>query len=362
MPRKKNTITVPKPRRLPSGKSHISIMVDGQRHSVTADNDADCIREAAALKLRLKSAPKLSPVEETLRTLAERWLIEYGEKADPPLSPSTIAGYDRIIRCRAKDIIDLPAGKITPQLWKDSVTAAKKSYAPKTVRNTYTFLRNVWQTYTGMTVLLDLPDPDPKRTYDFLDYEQIEALVSILKGSDIEIPALLALSSLRRSEILALSWECVDLRRGLLYVRAATVADKTGKLIRKDSTKTKASARTVPIIAPLQEALEAVEDKTGLVCPSITTHIGQRFNTLLRRSGLPETACHGLRHSFASLAYHLQMPQAITQEIGGWSDPGTMRKIYTHIAQSDRAHYESAFTAFFDPPEGETPKKDPQKD
>lgn len=56
---------------------------------------------------------------------------------------------------------------------------------------------------------------------------------------------------------------------------------------------------------------------------------------------------HGLRHSFASLAYHLHMPERIAMEIGGWSDSGTMHKIYTHIAQSDIKRYQAAMGNFY---------------
>ncbi len=34
-------------------------------------------------------------------------------------------------------------------------------------------------------------------------------------------------------------------------------------------------------------------------------------------------------------------------EIGGWSDSQTMKKIYTHIAQSDMKRYEAKFADFF---------------
>ena len=64
---------------------------------------------------------------------------------------------------------------------------------------------------------------------------------------------------------------------------------------------------------------------------------------------MPPVGVHGLRHSFASLAslaYHLQIPEQIAMEIGGWSDIGTMRKIYTHIAQQDMERYETKLQDF----------------
>ena len=62
---------------------------------------------------------------------------------------------------------------------------------------------------------------------------------------------------------------------------------------------------------------------------------------------LPMVGTHGLRHSFASLAYYLEVPEKVTMEIGGWADDQTMRRIYTHIAQADVKRYEQAFSGFF---------------
>ena len=35
-------------------------------------------------------------------------------------------------------------------------------------------------------------------------------------------------------------------------------------------------------------------------------------------------------------------------QIGGWSDPATMHKIYTHIAQQDVNSYGAELKAFFE--------------
>ena len=64
-------------------------------------------------------------------------------------------------------------------------------------------------------------------------------------------------------------------------------------------------------------------------------------------NSLPDVGIHGLRHSFASLAYHLQIPEMIAAEIGGWSDTATMHRIYTHIAQEDVDHYKTAMERWY---------------
>ena len=73
-----------------------------------------------------------------------------------------------------------------------------------------------------------------------------------------------------------------------------------------------------------------------------------RINQVCRANGLPEVGLHGLRHSFASLAYHLQIPEMIAAEIGGWNDLSTMHNIYTHLAQKDIEKRSQDFADYFD--------------
>ena len=63
--------------------------------------------------------------------------------------------------------------------------------------------------------------------------------------------------------------------------------------------------------------------------------------------GVPNVGAHGLRHSFASLAYHLRFSEMETMEIGGWSDHNTMRKIYTHLARMDRLKAQDSMAQFY---------------
>jgi integrase len=90
-----------------------------------------------------------------------------------------------------------------------------------------------------------------------------------------------------------------------------------------------------------------VPAKDGYIVPYGGTCLHKRINRICEANNLPKVGVHGLRHSFASLAYHLQIPEKIAMEIGGWSDDGTMRKIYTHLAQKDIANRAKDFSNFF---------------
>ena len=59
------------------------------------------------------------------------------------------------------------------------------------------------------------------------------------------------------------------------------------------------------------------------------------INKLCEKNGLPQVGVHGLRHSFASLAYHLGWSELTTMREGGWSNPDTVHRIYTHLAAQD---------------------------
>ena len=100
-------------------------------------------------------------------------------------------------------------------------------------------------------------------------------------------------------------------------------------------------------VKELYDVLTAEKKKDGLVVSCDPYTIWRTINKICERNGLPKVGIHGLRHSFVSLAYHLDVPEKIVMEIGGWSDYQTMRKIYTHIAKSDISKYTDQFKLFF---------------
>lgn len=146
--------------------------------------------------------------------------------------------------------------------------------------------------------------------------------------------------------MLSVRWENVDLKNKTIKVQGATVRGSTG-LVEKKQNKTKRSRRTIPIIPPLFTALEAAECKGGKVVTMGGDTALKQVNKICRENGLPEVGLHGLRHSFASLAYHLGIPEMIAAEIGGWDDLGTMHKIYTHLGQNDIVARSKQFIDYF---------------
>lgn len=337
---------LPKARKLPSGSWFIRVQVDGKTISITKPTEREALAEAAAVKARLKDASRASPRDKTLRQAIDAYI----EARRNVLSPATIRGYSTIRDNRFKSVMDQRIGSIRPERWVSLVNTEARLVSAKTLKNSWGLVSSVIHETTGETVSVRLPQVIPAER-EFLEPEQIPIFLDAVRGDRVEIIALLALSSLRRSEILALRWEDVDLKRGVVHVNGATVPNEANVFTRKEETKNETSRRTVPIIAPLRAAMEAVPLKEG---PIVTMHISTawaRVNAVCEKNGLPKVGLHGLRHSFASLAYHLRMPEKVAMEIGGWSDESTMKRIYTHIAQRDKDYYTNAFSQFFTAPE-----------
>ena len=323
---------IPKPRRLPSGSWFIQLRIGGESVPVTAETEKKCVQAAQLIKAEYL-AGKREVSRKSKKTLSEA-IDDYITERENVLSPSTLRGYRTIQRTRFLDYMGKPVSSGIN--WQAAISAESTLCSAKTLHNAWMLISAVVTRETGARPDVTLPQI-PKRDRPYLTPEQIDTFVQAVKGDAVEIPALLGLCSLRCSEILGLRWENVDLKKGIVRVRGAAVRGEDGALVFKDTNKNTSSVRTVPIMPQLVDALQVVSGYApdDFVVNCSQQSIYTRVNTVCRKNGLPEIGVHGLRHSFASLAYHLGMPYKIAMEIGGWSDDSTMQKIYTHIAQDD---------------------------
>lgn len=331
---------IPKARKLPSGSWFCRVRVNGKDIGITRPTEKEAVAEAMAIKAGTIEAKKSGK-----KTLTEA-IDDYIAARENVLSPSTIRGYRTIQRSRFAPEMHLDIFSTPSDRWQKSVNAEAKLCSAKTLRNAWMFIAAVIFDATGSRVIVRLPQV-VQNEKAFLSPEQVPIFVEAVHGTDVEIPGLLALSSLRRSELLALKWKDVDLKKGYIRVAGAAVYGPDGKLTRKNENKNKSSRRIVPLIPPLLEALKQITPEGDLVVRMAPNVIVRHLNKICTENDLPIVGLHGLRHSFASLAYHLGMSEKVAMEIGGWSNDQTMRKIYTHISKQDIANQAAGFVGFF---------------
>lgn len=340
---KKSDLSIPKIIKLPSGSYSTKVMVDGVRHTITRQTKKECEAEATAIKYRAKIAENNRRIENI--TLSEA-IDAYIDKRRGKRSPATIKGYVSYRKNCMQSMMNANIYKTTDDQWQKAVDLDFCDKSPKYTKNAWSMFASAIEEITGNRPDIELPQVISSERL-FLDPEQVITFVNAVKGQPVEIAALLALSSLRISEVLNVRGTDVDLIKNRIHVHGAAVYDENNQLIHKPENKTKSSARYVPIIQPLMKALENIPLTNDYLVNVSSNVTYKAINKICRDNGLPEVGNHGLRHSFASLAYHLNIPEKIAQEIGGWQDLGTMHKIYTHLAQKDIAKRSKDFTDFF---------------
>lgn len=346
-------MVVPKARKLPSGTWFIQLRLGGESIPVTARNEKKCILEAQSIKAEYLAGKRVSQEHEEEKESATLTMAmdDYIDSKSNTLSPATIRGYRKIQKFRFQSIMqeDVDALAAKPEKeWQVIVNDEAALCAPKYLKNAYGFVKSVIRYSTGQMIPeVKLSAPIPSE-WAFLMPDEIIPFVEAVRGTFFEVPALLALSSMRISEIQALRWENVSKNPDFIRTTGAVVLDSQNKLTKKKQGKNVTSSRNVPILIPsLKEALERERKPSGPVMDITQDRLRENVHRVCIRNGLTDVSIHGLRHSFASLAYHLRMPEKIAMEIGGWSDPGTMNRIYTHIAKSDITRYQTEMATFY---------------
>lgn len=339
------SVNVPKARKLPSGSWFIQMRLGGESVPVTAATEKECVRAAELIKAEYRNGKREKALDGSKMTLGEA-MDAYISKRDGLLSPSTIRAYKIMRKNRFQSTINMRLKDIKD--WTSICNDEAKICAPKTLKNAWFFTASVIREATGLTPpKVTLPQvPDAERP--FLEPDEILTFVGALKGKEVEIAALLGLHSLRVSEVCAIDCENINFERRSIAVKGAIVPNDKNELVEKDTNKNETSQRHVPMmIDRLYDMLLPYKGKTGKLITLSPKQIYSRINEVCRKCELPEVGTHGLRHSFASLAFHLGMPEQQAMEIGGWADSTTMHNIYVHLAKKDRLKHQNVMAEFF---------------
>ena len=318
-----NEVRVPKPTHK-GNKWFARVTVAGDRVYIDGDSEEEYYAKAQAAKTRQIEIKK-SPTKMTLGEAINHYINDN----DAVLSPSTINAYKSYRKTRFAKYMDRQLDSIN---YQRMINDESKRVSPKTVHNAWR-LATASLKHSGIsTPEVNLPQKH-KSERPWLDYQQVELFSNIIRGKPYELGALLALNGLRRSELLHLTADDVDIERGIIHVRGASVIGENNKLTDKRTNKNASSTRDVHIVIPRIKDL--VRGKEGRLITTNPTTLYGLINKLCAKNGLPEVGVHGLRHSFASLAYHLKWSESTTMREGGWNDPQTVRNIYTHLAAAD---------------------------
>ena len=218
--------------------------------------------------------------------------------------------------------------------------------------------------YTVKTDLIpanpaDKVDRPRKIVYQASFYTESEfsALFAAVSGTLIEVPVkLAAFYGLRRSEVMGLRWDAIDFEQNTLSIRhtvTGCTVDGQYQIIEADTTKTRSSHRTLPLVPPVRDMLlrfkaRQEQDKrlcgksysredAGYICLNELcerirpAYLLNCFSRTLAQNGLRHIRFHDLRHSSVTLLLAHGIPLKQIQEWLGHSDFATTANIYAHL-------------------------------
>lgn len=342
-------------------------------------------REAlASLREKYTSQTALLADRLTVRDWLLRWFETYSR---PRIRPNSAETYERVLHYAIDAVGRIPLGELTSCELQNIINTRLHSHA-RSPRIFKSIMHMAFQRAVQLRLIrenpaacLELPKPKPRKPYTSPTKENRDALLAAETRLYCWRWILLTeyMTGLRRSELLALRWEDIDLENGWLCVRHSLINGKKepGMTIRPiylAAPKTATSKRKLFIPPALCKELAAYKAKQA----ALRLHAGQwahpetvftradgswinpsYFSALYyanrQKLGI-RTTFHMLRHDMASRmkASHQFDFKDIQAQLGHSTIQVTM-DIYTHIDDQQKAAVsswlENDATNLFDTPD-----------
>lgn len=253
---------------------------------------------------------------------------EYLDAKENVISPSTYRAYNSILKIipdsfANKNIYDIDQLDVQKFINDHSV-----DHEPKTTVNAYSFITSVLKAYRpNMQFNTALPKKKNKEQY-YLSEQDVHTIIKSAAGTKYEIPILLSMYGLRRSEICALTPD--DLAGNVITISKAKV-QKGNDWIVRNITKTSSSFRKVTISDDLAERIR----QCTIIFDGTPNALSEGFRRIAEKNNIPVTL-HKMRKFFASYCHAIGIPEADILALGGWSSPAVMKSVYRQSMEKKR--------------------------
>jgi len=224
-------------------------------------------------------------------------------------------------------------GKAVPEYKAEPVSLATKSQHLSFMRSLLRAAANDWH-WIKTAPVIKARKPVSKRIR-WLTRDEAERLIDCMPDSIRPVVIFALATGLRRSNIIDLEWQQVDMQRKVAWVnpenakagKAIGVAlndtacrvlrDQIGKHSRYVFVHTKAKHRPDGTLTPAVRKMR-VDDNNA-------------WYAGLKKAGIEDFRFHDLRHTWASWLIQSGVPLSVLQEMGGWESIEMVRR-YAHLA------------------------------
>jgi integrase len=364
--------------------------------SESFNRHADAKRRKNEIEMTVERKGIGDPFRMTLGNYLDRWLN--GRILDERNSPTTLAAYRNNIVIAKKFLAGVPLAKLTPDHLREAYRDMRVSggrtpgglkpgaerkempLAKQTVLSVHAMLSAALQDACPPRSKLiaenparGVAPPRPDKTeVDQLTEEQTAAMWRaaqakqeegrIYNGIDL-IFLLLVTSGIRRSELLGLCWDCIDVDRSEITIRRTVVRGLDGQPILRERGKTRKSTRSLRVDAAVVELLKrhliVIRGQRGkwdaglpdLVFPEshggvmMPTRLTARLYQLQKAAGVKyASVVHALRHTHISVLLNAGAPLKVVSVRAGHARVGITADIYGHVTEAADQAASDTFT------------------
>ena len=283
-------------------------------------------------------------------------------RADGELAPKSVDTYEATIDAVKSRFVGIRISETTAGLIDEILKGIRRDHGATRERHTKVALNSVLTDAVLAGAIAANPvrelgirrkrKSDPKvKGAPALGVHQVRALLTAISESelcsqkDLRDPVIvLAATGVRRSELLALRWEDVDLDGRILTIGGSVVRLKGQGLVRQDTTKGGAE-RSVPLPQFAVDALHRRKGEVprpntaGVIFPSSAgtlrdpDNFGKQWREVRESLGLPDVSSHSFRKTVATLIDDSGLSARIGADQLGHARPSMTQDVYMSRGQ-----------------------------
>lgn len=350
------------------------VQINGERVSLYSDKLSDLINQMEDVKYQMKHGFYCRPKEIRVDEWFNTWIDEYKSLQ---CKSQTI----RLYRNTYKRYIQEPIGRkkvtdVKPAVLQKIINGIHKAgYSRSIITSVQTIIKGMFLQALRDGIIINDPAKNltlpkfrqtAKAERRVMSKEEMDIFLQYAKDSAYYDYYRLALcTGLRINEAFALQWDDIDWKRKMICIRG-TLVYESGQGVRKDSTKTVAGFREIPMIDASECLLKILRKKRartrillgqnwkeragledlvlfnafgGSLCD---TNVRKDINRIVMRINhdgikFEHVTPHTFRHTFATRGLEAGIPLKVMQTILGHSSLSMTADLYSHVLPDTKA-------------------------
>ena len=292
------------------------------QRSITGKTQKEVAQRLKAATLAVDQGTYITPTKMTVGAWLDTWAAEYlgGVK------PATVQVYKNNVRLHIKPALGaVGLSELRPHMVQRFINGLELS--PASVRLAYKVLHQALEKAVKLDYIPRNPASDcqlprmERKEIRPLDDEQAAALLLAVKGGRLELLVSVALfTGCRLSELLGLTWDCVDFQKGTILISKQLVRPEhrveSGLFISPKNGKPRTITPAPSVLKTLKEQRRRQAETRIKAGPlwdnphglAFTDQIGRPllqqtvegwFSAAVKAAGLEGVRFHDLRHTYA---------------------------------------------------------------